>query len=106
VPAKFVQQYIPKEHLNNRRAIVFGPLGKVSHIEIEMNQLDVFFSGGWTQFLMFHDITESNALLLRYEGNLVFTVKVFEPNGCQRESKGKDIRIQKSEQKINKLRIS
>jgi hypothetical protein len=71
-----------------------------------MNQLDVFFSGGWTQFLMFHDITESNALLLRYEGNLVFTVKVFEPNGCQRESKGKDIRIQKSEQKMNKFRIS
>ncbi|CAL5032892.1 unnamed protein product [Urochloa decumbens] len=96
IPAKFVQQYISKEHLNNCAAIVFGPLGKVSHIEIEINQSGVFFTGGWSHFLVFHDITESNALLLRYEGNMVFTVKVFEPNGCQRESKGKDIRMQQS----------
>ncbi|KAG2571302.1 hypothetical protein PVAP13_7KG131200 [Panicum virgatum] len=94
IPAKFMQHYILNEHLNNRTAIIFGPLGKVSHIEIEMNQSDVFFSGGWSQFLVLHDITESNALLLRYEGNMVFTVKVFEPDGCQRESKTKDIRMQ------------
>ncbi|PAN37568.1 hypothetical protein PAHAL_7G105500 [Panicum hallii] len=96
IPAKFMQQYIPKEHLNNRTAIIFGPLGKVPHIEIEMNQSDVFFSGGWSQFLVLHDITESNALLLRYEGNMVFTVKVFEPDGYQRESKTKDIRMQQN----------
>lgn len=94
-----MQQCIPKEHLDNRTAIIFGPLGKVSHIEIEMNQSDVFFSGGWSQFLVLRDITESNALLLRYEGNMVFTVKVFEPDGCQRESKTKDIRMHQSEQK-------
>jgi len=94
-----MQHYILNEHLNNRTAIIFGPLGKVSHIEIEMNQSDVFFSGGWSQFLVLHDITESNALLLRYEGNMVFTVKVFEPDGCQRESKTKDIRMQQGEQR-------
>ncbi|KAF8780704.1 hypothetical protein HU200_001309 [Digitaria exilis] len=94
IPAKLVEQYIPKEDLNKRTAIVLGPLRKVSHIEIEMNQSDVFFAGGWSQFLAFHDITEANALLLRYEGNMVFTVKVFEPDGCQRESKCKDIRMQ------------
>ncbi|CAN6234639.1 unnamed protein product [Urochloa humidicola] len=95
IPAMFVQQYISKEHLKNCAAIVFGPLGKVSHIQIEINQSDVFFAGGWSQFLVFHDISESNTLLLRYEGNMVFTVKVFEPDGCQREYKGKDIRMQK-----------
>lgn len=84
-------------------AIVSGPLGKVSHVELQMSQSEVFFGGGWSQFLVLHDITESNALLLRYEGNMVFTVKVFEPDGCQRESKYKDIKMQQSEQKMNKF---
>ncbi|RCV33093.1 hypothetical protein SETIT_7G055000v2 [Setaria italica] len=106
IPAKFVQWYIPKEHLlDNHMAIVSGPLGKVSHVELQMSQSEVFFGGGWSQFLVLHDITESNALLLRYEGNMVFTVKVFEPDGCQRESKYKDIKMQQSEQKMNKINI-
>ncbi|KAF8688186.1 hypothetical protein HU200_042421 [Digitaria exilis] len=73
IPAKLVEQYIPNEDLNKHTAIVLRPLGKVSHIEMETNQSDVFFAGGWSQFLVFHDITEANALLLRYEGNMVFT---------------------------------
>uniref|UniRef100_K3YD21 TF-B3 domain-containing protein n=1 Tax=Setaria italica TaxID=4555 RepID=K3YD21_SETIT len=105
IPAKFVQWYIPKEHLlDNHMAIVSGPLGKVSHVELQMSQSEVFFGGGWSQFLVLHDITESNALLLRYEGNMVFTVKVFEPDGCQRESKYKDIKMQQSEQKMNNMK--
>lgn len=50
---------------------------------------------------MSHDVTQANALLLKYEGNMVFTVRVFGPDGFQRESKDKDIRIQQGEQKIN-----
>ncbi|XP_039775483.1 putative B3 domain-containing protein Os04g0347400 [Panicum virgatum] len=93
IPAKIVQ-YIPKEHLDYRKAIVSGPLGKVSPIELEMNQSGVFFRGGWSQFLVLPGITEDNSLLLRYEGNMVFTVKVFEADGHQRESKHKDIGTQ------------
>ncbi|CAL5028151.1 unnamed protein product [Urochloa decumbens] len=66
IPAKFVQQHMPKDHLDNHMAIISGPLGKVSPVELEIN---------------------------RSEGNMVFTVKVFEPDGCQRESKHKDIRM-------------
>ncbi|KAL6660405.1 hypothetical protein ACP70R_001951 [Stipagrostis hirtigluma subsp. patula] len=82
IPAEFVQHYIPKEHLNNATAIVFGPLGEVSRMELEINRSNVFVGGCW------------------YEGNMVFTVKVFEPDGCLRESKEKDIRMQQSEQNI------
>jgi hypothetical protein len=89
--------------LDNRKAIVSGPLGKVSSIELEMNRSEVFFRGGWSQFLVLHDITEDNSLLLTYEGNMVFTVKVFEVDGRQRESKHKDIRMQQSEQKMIKF---
>ncbi|KAF8780705.1 hypothetical protein HU200_001310 [Digitaria exilis] len=75
ISAKFVQQYFPNEHLNNCTTIVLGPHGKVSHIELERNWSDVFFAGGWPQFVVFHNITEADALLLRYEGSMVFTVK-------------------------------
>jgi hypothetical protein len=84
-------------------AVVFSPLGKVNSIKLEMDQSDVFFAGGWPQFLAFHGITESNALLLRYESNMVFTVKVFEPYGCQRKPKHKDNIMQQSEQEISKI---
>ncbi|KAJ1270418.1 hypothetical protein BS78_06G050800 [Paspalum vaginatum] len=94
IPAKFVQHYIPGEHLDNRMAIVIGPLGKTCRVGLERNRSDLFFTAGWSQFLKSHDITEADALLLRYEGNMVFTVKVFGPNGCQIESKHKGIRMQ------------
>jgi hypothetical protein len=78
-------------------AIVSAPLAKVSRIELQMSQSGVFLGGGWSQFLVLHDIAEANALLLRYEGNMVFTVKIFEPDGCQRERKYKDIKMLQSE---------
>nr|TKW08592.1 hypothetical protein SEVIR_6G033500v2 [Setaria viridis] len=31
--------------------------------------------------LVSHDVTQANALLLKYEGNMIFTVKVFGPDG-------------------------
>jgi hypothetical protein len=82
-------------------AVVLGPHGKVYNIKIEMDQSDVFFTGGWSQFLVFQNITVANALLLRYEGNMVFTVKVFGCDGCQRDSKQKENIVQQSEQLIN-----
>ncbi|CAL5028149.1 unnamed protein product [Urochloa decumbens] len=94
IPANFVQQHIPKEHLNNCMAIVLGPHGKVCNIKLEMDRSDMFFTGGWSQFLVFHDITEADALLLRYEGNMVFTVKVYGSDGFQRVFKQKENRVQ------------
>jgi len=105
IPAKFVQQHIPKEHQNNGMAIVLGPHGKVYNIKLETYRSDMFFTGGWSQFMVFHDITESNALLVRYEGNMVFTVKVFGTDGFPRDSKQKENRAQQSEQVIHNFII-
>lgn len=105
IPAKFVQCYIPKEHLDSRIAIVFGPLGTVFSIVVEINELGVLFRDGWSQLLVHHNITEDNTLLLRYEGNMAFTVNVFESDGCQRKSKHKDLRMQQCKQMTNKFLI-
>lgn len=88
------------ELLDNRTAIVFGPSGKGYSIKLEMGWTGVFFAVGWSQFLKFHDITEANALLLRYEGNMVFTLKAYGPNGYQREFNHKENRGRQSEQNI------
>ncbi|CAO1939084.1 unnamed protein product [Urochloa humidicola] len=96
IPDKFVQHYIPEEHKNTRMVIIIGSLGKICRVELEMYQSNLFFRGGWSQVLASHDITQANALLLKYEGNMVFIVKVFGPDGCQRGSKDKDIRIQQA----------
>ncbi|TVU13712.1 hypothetical protein EJB05_37132, partial [Eragrostis curvula] len=44
IPAAFLQSYISKEYLNSNKAVVFGPLGKVGHIEVEMSQSGPFFA--------------------------------------------------------------
>ncbi|CAN6227671.1 unnamed protein product [Urochloa humidicola] len=92
IPAGFVQQYIPTELLDSREAIVLGPSGKVFRIKLEMGWSGVFLAGGWPQFHKFHDITEANALLLRHEGSMVFTLKVYESNRYQGGSKHKEKR--------------
>ncbi|CAL5028176.1 unnamed protein product [Urochloa decumbens] len=96
IPDKFVQHYIREDHKNTRTAIIIGSHGKIFRVELEMFQSNLFFRGGWSLVLASHDITRANALLLKYEGNMVFTVKVFGPDGCQREFKDKDIRIQQA----------
>ena len=101
-----MQNYIPRGHWNNHIAVVFGPLGKICEIDLRMDQSDMFFAGGWSQFLALHGITEANCLLLRYDGNMKFTAKVFEPNGCQRESKHNSTGLQKSKQNVNKFMLS
>ncbi|TVU13711.1 hypothetical protein EJB05_37131 [Eragrostis curvula] len=94
MPSKFVEQYVAKERLNKRMAIVAGPLGKVCPIELEINWSGVFFAAGWSKFLALHGVCKGNSLLLRYEGNMVLTVKVFGADGCQSKSKHKDVKIQ------------
>ena len=89
--------------MNNRMAVLFGPFGKICQVELKINGPDNFLSGGWSQFLALHGITETHCLLLRYEGNMAFTVKVFGPDGCQIKSKHNGVRMQQSKEKISKF---
>ncbi|KAF8688191.1 hypothetical protein HU200_042426 [Digitaria exilis] len=81
-------------------AKAFDDTGCLSELGAPASPAGMFFAGDWSQFLKFHCITEANALLLRYEGNTVFTVKVYEPNGYQKLYKHKENRGQQSERNI------
>lgn len=105
IPANFVQNYISKGHMNSHITILIGPLGKICQAELKMNGPDTFLAGGWSEFLALHGITEDDCLLLRYEGSMTFTVKVFGPNGCQIESKHNGVRMQQSKEKNNEFNM-
>lgn len=95
----FVHKYIRNEHLNYDTATIFGPLGKVSHIKLQKNGSDVLFVGGWSQFLVFNNISEVDILLFIYDGKMEFTVRVFDPQGYQRDYKHKETIAQLGEEK-------
>ncbi|XP_015691403.2 putative B3 domain-containing protein Os04g0346900 [Oryza brachyantha] len=98
IPDKFVQHYITEEHLNSNMAYISSPPGKFWRIGLEKDRSGVFFCGGWLQFLSFHGVSQGDVLLLRYRGNLVFKVEFFGPNGCRKDLKTDDTRVQQCEQ--------
>ncbi|KAF8780692.1 hypothetical protein HU200_001295 [Digitaria exilis] len=90
-PPRFVRKYIAEQETGSSTAVLFSPLGKFCRVTVEKDQSgDMFFSGGWSRFLASNGITEYDVLLLRYEGNMVFTVKVFGPDGCQKGCKDQE----------------
>ncbi|CAL5032930.1 unnamed protein product [Urochloa decumbens] len=85
IPPEFVRKYIPESEMKSSAMILLSPQCKFCQVGIEKDGSgNVFFSGGWLQFLVSHGVDECDVLLLRCEGSMVFTVKVFGPNGCQK----------------------
>ncbi|CAL5032918.1 unnamed protein product [Urochloa decumbens] len=92
IPPKFVKKYIAEAETGMSTAVLLSPLCKFCRVAVDKDPSGsgLFFSGGWSRFLASHGIAEYDVLLLRYEGNLVFTVKVFGPDGCQKVFKDQD----------------
>lgn len=84
-PDEFVQEHMTDTHLSSKKAMIFSPLGKIWHVELDRDQPGVLLGDGWARFLTAHDISEGNILVFRYEDNMVFTVEVFMLNGCLKE---------------------
>ncbi|KAK3143084.1 hypothetical protein QOZ80_4BG0358050 [Eleusine coracana subsp. coracana] len=93
IPPKFLKHCISEEYLNTSLAVLISPLGKFWRIEVEKDHSGTFFAGGWPQFLASHGISEGDVLLLRYEGNMVFQLKVFGLNGGQKNTKNRNTGI-------------
>lgn len=88
-----ILQLIPHEftkHLANldhcRKATILSPLGKCWHVDLlKCNDSNLYFTTGWKAFTQAHDFIVGLFLVFRYEGNMVFTIKVFDLNGCLKE---------------------
>jgi hypothetical protein len=64
---------------NSRPAALLSLCGKYWRVNVDRDQSgNLFFSGGgWSRFLASNHIIQGEALVLRYEENLVFTAKLF-----------------------------
>ncbi|XP_072963712.1 putative B3 domain-containing protein Os04g0347400 [Typha angustifolia] len=82
IPPKFAVHLLKNNIVDGREATIFSPLGKFWHVELIRDGSQVFFSRGWKEFLKAHDLLVGYLLVFRYEGNLVFTIKVFDLSAC------------------------
>ncbi|GJN36953.1 hypothetical protein PR202_gb25860 [Eleusine coracana subsp. coracana] len=91
IPPAFVRKHITKAEMNSGLAVL-SLCSKDQLVEVEKGRSgNVFFSGGWSKFLESNGITRGEALLLRHEGKMEFTVKVFGLDGCQKIFKSTNI---------------
>lgn len=60
-------------------------MGKFWHVDLKCNGSNLYFTTGWKAFTQAHDFIVGLFLVFRYEGNMVFTIKVFDLNGCLKE---------------------
>jgi hypothetical protein len=97
IPPAFVQRYVSEAQQSSKMAIIASQFGKFWPIEVNNDGSGMFLASGWSQFLAFHGISEGDVMLLRYEGNMVFKIKVFGLNGCQKDLKGRATGTQQSE---------
>jgi hypothetical protein len=98
IPAEFLKLgYISDEELHRRMATFVTPFRDFWHIHLEKDGSNVFFAGVWSKFLEFQGITEGEFLLIRYQGNMMFTIEVFGRTGCRRKLGKQGIRFQRNE---------
>jgi hypothetical protein len=85
IPAKFTRGHLAAEP-GLRRATLVSPLKKFWHVDVVRDghggEDDVYFAGGWAEFVRANGLEEESFLVFRYEGNMVFTVKAFDTSGC------------------------
>ncbi|XVF63962.1 hypothetical protein PTKIN_Ptkin09bG0128700 [Pterospermum kingtungense] len=55
-------------------------------VELVQENADLFFGEGWADFVRDHCLECGDILVFRYDGDLVFDVKVFDESTCEKEA--------------------
>ncbi|KAA8528581.1 hypothetical protein F0562_035936 [Nyssa sinensis] len=83
VPSKFIK------HMEGRTSgsvLLVGPSGSTWHVDLIQRNDGLFFHDGWAAFVRDHFIEHGDSLVFRYDGNLHFTVQVFDQSACEKEA--------------------
>jgi len=76
------------KHISNeasKTAILEGPNGRCWPVRIKRASEGTFLSTGWSKFVEDHFLKEREFLVFRYEGNMHFSIQVFDTTACERE---------------------
>ncbi|XP_057974841.1 B3 domain-containing protein Os01g0723500-like [Malania oleifera] len=82
IPARFLK------HMEGRTSgsvSLIGPSGKTWHVDLILDGDGLFLQDGWPTFVGDHFIESGDSLVFRYDGNLNFTVQVFDTSACEKE---------------------
>ncbi|KAJ0965128.1 hypothetical protein J5N97_026266 [Dioscorea zingiberensis] len=79
IPPAFVKHIIDD---NRGKATIFSG-GKFWHTKVQKSNEGLCFADGWQELIKTHGLSVGCFLVFRYEGNMVFTLKVFDLSGCR-----------------------
>ncbi|KAL5777881.1 hypothetical protein ACOSP7_010807 [Xanthoceras sorbifolium] len=83
IPTKFIK------HLEGRTsgpASLVGPSGNMWHVDLIEQNDDLYFDLGWPVFVRDNFIECGDILVFRYDGELHFTVQMFDQSTCEKEA--------------------
>lgn len=83
IPSKFVK------HLEGKASgtvSLMGPSGNTWHADLAHQTDGVFILDGWTAFVRDHFLENGDSLVFRYDGNLHFTIQIFDQSSCEKET--------------------
>lgn len=63
-----------------------GPSGNTWLVNLIRQNDDLFFHHGWPAFVKDHYIVSGDFLVFRYDGELNFTVQIFDQSACEKEA--------------------
>ncbi|GAB4839379.1 hypothetical protein Ancab_028903 [Ancistrocladus abbreviatus] len=82
VPLKFIRHM---EGRTSGKVSLTGPSGNTWCVHLIKHNDDLYFRDGWPTFVRDHFIQCGDSLVFRYDGNLRFTVQIFDGSSCEKE---------------------
>ncbi|KAL0325658.1 UNVERIFIED_CONTAM: putative B3 domain-containing protein [Sesamum radiatum] len=67
-------------------ALLVGPSGNNWYVGLIIVDNGLFLNDGWADFVRDHFLEQGDSLVFRYDGNLHFTVQIFDRSLCEKEA--------------------
>lgn len=63
-----------------------GPSGNTWHADLSQQNDGLYIVDGWAAFVRDHFLEKGDSLVFKYDGNLHFTVQIFDQSSCEKET--------------------
>ncbi|PWA60097.1 B3 DNA binding domain-containing protein [Artemisia annua] len=83
IPSKF------SKHLEGKTCgmvSLMGPSGNTWHANLSQQNDGLYIVDGWAAFVRDHFLEKGDSLVFKYDGNLHFTVQIFDQSSCEKET--------------------
>jgi B3 DNA binding domain len=85
IPATFAQLLKDQTGTAFRRASISSPLGRIWHVEVSRIGEDTYFTKGWPEFLVAHEVQIWDMMVFSHEGQSSLSVEIFDKTTCLKE---------------------